>query len=64
MRKGVKGLLMLCVIMLTLSIFCLNAKAAERSKISITKLTQTSVDIDYRQAIEDEILHLQKDSKG
>ncbi len=55
MRKGIKGLLMLSVIMITFSIFCLNAKAAERSKISITKLTQTSVDIDYRQAIEDEI---------
>ncbi len=58
MKKGVKGLLMLSVIiMITCSIFSLEVKAATPD-IIIKKLTQTSVDVDYSEAIKKKIKEL------
>lgn len=56
MRKGVKGLLMLCVILITFSIFCLDAKAEGRPQIVITKLGKTSVEFNCSEWINKELL--------
>ena len=55
MRKGVKGLLMLCVIMITFSIFCLDAKAESEYGIDVINLTQTSAEISFKERIEKEL---------